>query len=96
MITVEPDPDDNNVLDVSRWSVPEFKERQSNISVFSRISEEYNDSEHCWEFIFKTATILFQTKAASCVFALSILLPIVMIGVGSLIFFLFSSSYFVV
>lgn len=82
MITVEQEVDETNVLDASRWSVPELKERQSNISVFARIAEEYGDAEHGWEFLRKTATILFQTKAASCLFALSLVLPVVMIGVG--------------
>ena len=76
-------------MDASRWSVPELKERQSNISVLSRISEEYTDSAHCCEFLRKTAAILFQTKAASCVFAVSLVLPIVMMGVGRSIPFLF-------
>ena len=91
MITVEQEADENNVLDASRWSVPELKERQSNISVFARISEEYNDAEHCCEFLRKTGAILFQTKAASCLFALSLVLPVVMIGVGPS----FRSSLFV-
>ncbi|CAF0744949.1 unnamed protein product [Adineta ricciae] len=66
----------------SRWSAAELKERQSNISVYSRIFEEYTDAEHFLEFTYKTASILLETKAASFVFALSLILPLIMIGVG--------------
>ncbi|UJR14659.1 hypothetical protein I4U23_001652 [Adineta vaga] len=66
----------------SRWSVPELKERQSNISVYSRIFEEYTDAEHFLEFTYKTASILMETKTASFVFAVSLVLPLIMIGVG--------------
>lgn len=82
MITTEQDPDEINPLDLTRWSVPELKDGQTNISVFARLCEEYHDAEHCWEFLRKTASILFQTKTASCLLSLSLLLPIVMIGVG--------------
>ena len=54
--------DENNSAYPSRWSVPELKEHQSNISVYSRIFEEYTDSEHFLEFTRKTAAILFQTS----------------------------------
>ncbi|CAF3829183.1 unnamed protein product [Rotaria sordida] len=66
----------------SRWSVNEIKERQTNISVFSRICEEYTDAEHFCEFTRKTTSILLQTKTASFVFAVSLILPLMMIGVG--------------
>jgi len=56
------DGDENNAAYAARWSVPELKERQSNISVFSRIYEEYTDAEHFLEFIRKTGSILFQTS----------------------------------
>ncbi|CAF3675775.1 unnamed protein product [Adineta steineri] len=74
--------DENTGAYPSRWSVPELKDRQSNISVFSRIYEEYTDSEHFLEFTRKTASILLQTKTASFVFAVSLVLPLIMIGVG--------------
>jgi hypothetical protein len=54
--------DEANGTYADRWSVPELKERQSNISVFSRIFEEYTDAEHFLEFTRKTAAILFQTS----------------------------------
>ncbi len=54
--------DDNTNTYPSRWSVPEFKDRQTNISVFSRIFEEYTDAEHFFEFTRKTAAILLQTS----------------------------------
>ncbi|CAF0953816.1 unnamed protein product [Didymodactylos carnosus] len=66
----------------SRWSVTEIKEIHGNISVFSRISEEYTDAEHIFEFIRKTANILLQTKVASFIFAVTLILPLLMIGVG--------------
>ncbi len=56
------DGDETNAAYAARWSVPELKERQSNISVFSRIYEEYTDAEHFLEFIRKTSSILFQTS----------------------------------
>ncbi len=56
------DGDENNAAYATRWSIPEFKERQSNISVFSRVYEEYTDAEHFLEFIRKTSSILFQTS----------------------------------
>lgn len=40
----------------------ELKDRQSNISVFARIYEEYTDAEHFFDFAKKTASILFQTS----------------------------------
>jgi hypothetical protein len=54
--------DENNSAYPSRWSVPEIKDRQSNISIFSRIYEEYTDAEHFFEFTRKTAAILLQTS----------------------------------
>jgi len=54
--------DENNSAYPSRWSVPEIKDRPSNISVFSRIFEEYTDAEHFFEFTRKTAAILLQTS----------------------------------
>ncbi|CAF0853853.1 unnamed protein product [Didymodactylos carnosus] len=66
----------------SRWSVAEIKDTHTNISVFSRISEEYTDAEHIFEFGRKTASILLQTKAASFLFAVTLILPVLMIGVG--------------
>ncbi|CAF3965210.1 unnamed protein product, partial [Rotaria sordida] len=66
----------------SRWSVTELKDRQSNISVFARIYEEYTDAEHFFDFAKKTASILFQTKTASFFFASSLVLPVIMISVG--------------
>ncbi|CAF4989423.1 unnamed protein product, partial [Rotaria sp. Silwood1] len=74
--------DEPNNAYQSRWSVNELKERQTNISVFSRIYEEYTDAEHFFEFTRKTTSILLQTKIASLVFALSLILPLMMIGVG--------------
>jgi len=59
--------DENNSTYQSRWSVPELKDRQSNISVFARIYEEYADAEHFFEFIRKTAAILFQTSLFSMI-----------------------------
>ncbi len=53
--------DDNNPY-ASRWSVTELKDRQSNISVFARIYEEYTDAEHFFDFTRKTASILFRTS----------------------------------
>ena len=75
----------------------ELKDRPTNISVFSRIYEEYTDAEHFFEFARKTAAILFQTsefiderkatttrflEAASFLYALTLVLPIIMISVG--------------
>ncbi|CAF4154361.1 unnamed protein product [Rotaria socialis] len=74
--------DGHNNLYSSRWSVTELKDRQTNISVFARIYEEYTDAEHFFDFAKKTAAILFQTKAASLIFAASLVLPIIMISVG--------------
>ncbi|CAF4617872.1 unnamed protein product [Rotaria sp. Silwood2] len=74
--------DEPNNAYQSRWSVNELRERQTNISVFSRICEEYTDAEHFFEFTRKTASILLQTKVASFVFAVSLILPLMMIGVG--------------
>jgi hypothetical protein len=54
--------DENNSAYPSRWSVPELKDHPSNISVYSRIFEEYTDAEHFLEFTRKTAAILFQTS----------------------------------
>ncbi len=54
--------DENNNPYTSRWSVTELKERQTNISVFARIYEEYTDAEHFFDFTRKTASILFQTS----------------------------------
>ncbi|CAM4764792.1 unnamed protein product [Rotaria magnacalcarata] len=73
--------DGHDNLYSSRWSVTELKDRQTNISVFARIYEEYTDAEHFFDFAKKTAAILFQTKAASLVFAASLVLPIIMISV---------------
>jgi hypothetical protein len=44
-----------------------LKDRQSNISVFARIYEEYTDAEHFFDFMRKTASILFQTSNARLV-----------------------------
>ncbi|CAF1174767.1 unnamed protein product [Rotaria sp. Silwood1] len=74
--------DGNHNLYSSRWSVTELKDRQTNISVFARIYEEYTDAEHFFDFVRKTASILFQTKAASFIFASSLVLPVIMISVG--------------
>ncbi|CAF2794908.1 unnamed protein product [Rotaria sp. Silwood2] len=74
--------DGNHNIYSSRWSVTELKDRQTNISVFARIYEEYTDAEHFFDFVRKTASILFQTKAASFVFAFSLVLPVIMISVG--------------
>ncbi|CAF1214274.1 unnamed protein product [Adineta ricciae] len=74
--------DDNNNRYTSRWSVSELRDRQTNISVFARINEEYIDAEHFFDFVRKTTSILFQTKAASFLFAISLILPIIMISVG--------------
>jgi hypothetical protein len=98
--------DENNSAYPSRWSVPELKDRQTNISVFSRIFEEYTDAEHFFDFTRKTAAILLQTsieknianmnsnhfscvffllEAASFIFAVSLVLPVIMIGVGKIL-----------
>ncbi len=98
--------DDSTNAYPPRWSVPELKDRQANISVFSRIFEEYTDAEHFFEFTRKTAAILFQTsmqktkknrttiwiifllfwlETASFVFAVSLVLPVIMIGVGKFV-----------
>lgn len=54
--------ENNNDPYGSRWSLGEFRDRQTNISVFARINEEYVDAEHFFDFALKTATILFQTS----------------------------------
>ncbi|CAF4433224.1 unnamed protein product [Rotaria socialis] len=74
--------DETNTPYQSRWSVNELKERPTNISVFSRIYEEYSDAEHFFDFTHKTASILLQTKTASFVFAVSLILPLIMMSVG--------------
>ena len=99
--------DENNSSFPSRWSVPELKDRQANISIFSRIYEEYTDAEHFFEFTRKTAAILLQTSSwpidsilpchtvpfrleiAAFVFSVSLVLPVIMIGVGKSLFIFF-------
>ncbi|CAF1368900.1 unnamed protein product [Adineta steineri] len=82
MTSFYPYGDDNNDPYASRWSIGELRERQTNISVFARIYEEYADAEHFFDFARKTTSIVFRTKAASFFFAISLILPIIMISVG--------------